>query len=171
MRSRRRMPAASHSQRSRHEDAGQACNGFRDATVATLRRCARAAALQPLAVPCDLHLDLYVRSLHAARVARNAARRGWAEYGAGLDVVDGPMPRARDLLARHLALGERAATVGAGVVDGVEAPLQVEESDLLPRHLDALRLTWREFARVGHSEELCHVSPPPRTARDLRYAT
>jgi|SRR5216683_839743 len=63
------------------------------------------------------------------------------------------------------------ATVRAGVVDGVEAPLQIEESDLLPRHRDALRLTWREFARVGHSEELCHVSSPPRTARDLWYAT
>jgi len=32
------------------------------------------------------------------------------------------MPRAHDLLARHLALRERAATVGAGVVDGV-API------------------------------------------------
>src|SRR5947199_1870205 len=76
---------------------------------------------------CDLHLDLYVRSLHADRVARDAARRGCAQHCAGLDVIDGPMPRARDLLARHLALRERAATVGAGVVDGVEAPLQVEE--------------------------------------------
>src|SRR6266446_617476 len=158
MRSRRRMPAASHSQRSRHEDAGQACNGFRDATVATLRRCARAAALQPLAVPCDLHLDLYVRSLHADRVARNAARRGWAEYGAGLDVVDGPMPRARDLLARHLALGERAATVGAGVVDGVEAPLQVGEGDLLSRRLDTLRLAWSDVSRARDPNELPHVS-------------
>src|SRR5437016_13283845 len=158
MRSRRRMPAASHSQRSRHEDAGQACNGFRDATVATLRRCARAAALPPLAVACDLHLDLYVRSLHADRVARNAARRGWAEYGAGLDVVDGSMPRARDLLARHLALGERATTVGAGVVDGVEAPLQVEESDLLPRHLDALRRAWSEVSGARDLSELRHVN-------------
>src|SRR6266404_696692 len=138
----------------------------RSAGLASARNCdpfwaialhSSLGTIQP--VPCDLHLDLYVRSLHADRVARNAARRGWAEYGAGLDVVDGSMPRARDLLARHLALGEWATAVGAGVVDGVEAPLQVEESDLLPRHLDALRLTWREFARVGHSEELCHVSP------------
>src|SRR5207302_9883564 len=63
----------------------------------------------------DLHLDLYLRSLHADRVARDAARRGCAQHGAGLDAIDGPMPRARDLLARHLALGERAAAVRAGV--------------------------------------------------------
>jgi hypothetical protein len=86
-----------------------------------------------------LHLDLHVRPLHADRVARDALRRGGLQHGAGLDVVDGPMPRARHLLARHLALTERAAAVRAGVVDGVEAPLQVEEGDLLPSNFDALR--------------------------------
>src|SRR5205823_13612205 len=152
----------------------------RSAGLASARNCdpfwaiaspTRLSTVQPGC--CDLHLDLYVRSLHADRVARDAAWRGRPQHGAGLDVVDGPMPRARDLLARYLALRERTATVRAGVVDGVEAPVKVEESDLLPRDLDALRLTWREFARVGHSEseELCHVSSPPRTARDLRYAT
>ena len=45
----------------------------------------------------DLHLDLDVRSLHADRVARYAARRGCAQHYAGLDVIDGPMQRARDL--------------------------------------------------------------------------
>src|SRR6266850_4169858 len=107
---------------------------------------------------CDLHLDLYVRSLHADRVARDAAWRGRPQHGAGLDVVDGPMPRARDLLARHLALGERAATVGAGVVDGVEAPLQVEEGDLLSRRLDTLRLAWSDVSRARDPNELPHVS-------------
>src|SRR6266478_5806474 len=58
----------------------------------------RLGAVQP--VRCDLHLDLYVRSLDAHGVSRNTAW-GWRpEYGAGLDVVDGPMPRALDLLAR-----------------------------------------------------------------------
>src|SRR5206468_4442078 len=109
-------------------------------------------------VCCDLHLDLYIRSLDAHGVSRNAAW-GWRpEHCAGLDVVDGPMPRARDLLARHLALRERAATVGAGVVDGVEAPLQVEESDLLPRHLDALRRAWSEVGGARDLGELRHVN-------------
>jgi hypothetical protein len=44
-----------------------------------------------------LHLDLHVRPLHADRVARDALRRGGLQHGAGLDVVDGPMPRARHL--------------------------------------------------------------------------
>src|SRR3989442_13949146 len=94
-------------------------------------------------VCCDLHLDLYIRSLDAHGVSRNASWGGRTKRFAGLDVVDGPMPRARDLLARHFALRERAATVGAGVVNGVKGPLQVEEGDLLPRHLDALRLAER----------------------------
>src|SRR5438128_11615333 len=73
----------------------------------------------------DLHLDLYVRSLDAHGVSRNAAW-GWRpEHCAGLDVVDGPMPRARDLLARYLALRERTAAVRAGVVNGVAAALDV----------------------------------------------
>src|SRR5438128_3412083 len=105
----------------------------------------------------QLHLDLYVRSPYAHGVARHPARRGWAQHGAGLDVVNRPVPRARDLLARHLALGERAAAVGAGVVDGVEAPRQVEEGDLLPRRLDALRLARSEVGGVRDLDELCHV--------------
>src|SRR5204863_7154536 len=116
----------------------------------------RLGAVQP--VRCDLHLDLYVRSLHADRVARDAAWRGWAQHGAGLDVVDGPMPRARDLLARHLALGERAAAVRAGVVDGVEAALQVEEGDLLPRHLDGPRPARSEVGGARDLDELRHVN-------------
>lgn len=36
-----------------------------------------------------------------------SARRGCAPHCAGLDVVDGPMPRARNLLARHLALRDQ----------------------------------------------------------------
>src|SRR5437899_9405469 len=144
----------------------------RSAGLASARNCDPfwAIALHPSLgtiqpVPCDLHLDLYVRSLHADRIARNAARRGWAEYGAGLDVVDGSMPRARDLLARHLALGERATTVGAGVVDGVEAPLQVEESDLLPRHLDALRLARSEVGGARDLDELRHENLLPTRGR------
>src|SRR5262249_33458148 len=58
-----------------------------------------------------LHFDLHVRPLHADRVARDALWRGGLQHGAGLDVVDGPMPRARHLLAGHLALTERAAAV------------------------------------------------------------
>src|SRR5215471_17532056 len=54
---------------------------------------------QPGQVRCGLHLDLYVRSLHADRVTRDAARRGWAKHYARFDVVDCPMPRARHLLA------------------------------------------------------------------------
>src|SRR5207247_8315797 len=57
---------------------------------------------------CDLHLDLYVRSLDAHGVSRNAAWGGRPEHCAGLDVVDGPMPRTRDLLARHLSLRKGA---------------------------------------------------------------
>src|SRR5207302_5007281 len=91
-------------------------------------------------------------------VSHNAAWGGRPEHGTGLDVVDSPMPRARDLLARHLALGERAAAVRAGVVDGVEGPLQVEESDLRPRHLDALRLARSEVGRARDLDELRHVS-------------
>src|SRR6266403_1453182 len=108
----------------------------RSAGLASTRNCDPfwAIALHPSLgtiqpVPCDLHFDLYVRSLHADRVARNAARRGWAEYGAGLDVVDGSVPRARDLLARYLALTERTAAVRAAVVNGVEAAVHVEEGE------------------------------------------
>src|SRR5439155_11344131 len=104
-----------------------------------------------------LYLDLYVRSPYAHGVTRDPARRRWAQHRAGLDVVDGPVPRARDLLARHLALGERAAAVRAGVVDGVEAPLQVEEGDLLPRRLDALRLARSEVCGARDLDELGHV--------------
>src|SRR5216683_3031237 len=50
------------------------------------------------------------------------------------------------------------ATVRAGVVDGVEAPLQIEDSDLLPRHRDTLRLTWREFGGTRDLDELRHVN-------------
>src|SRR5882724_2757917 len=105
-----------------------------------------------------LHLDLYIRPLHADRIARHPAWGGRTKHGAGLDVVDGPMPRARDLLARHLALREGAATVGAGVVHGVKGPLQVEEGDLLPRHLDALRLAGSEVGRARDLGELRHVN-------------
>src|SRR5207244_4239891 len=97
------------------------------------------------------------RSPYAHGVTRDPARRGWAQHRAGLDVVNRPVPRARDLLARHLALGERAAAVRAGVVDGVEAPLQVEEGDLLPRRLDALRLARSEVGGARNLDELRHV--------------
>src|SRR5438128_5791526 len=119
----------------------------------------------------QLHLDLYVRSPYAHGVARDPARRGWAQHRAGLDVVNRPVPRARDLLARHLALGERAAAVRAGVVDGVEAPLQVEEGDLLPRRLDALRLARSEVGSARDPDELRHMdllatrSPRSRVSR------
>src|SRR5712691_1213961 len=143
----------------------QLAHTVRSAGLASARNCDPfwAIALTPSLgtiqpVPCDLHLDLYVLALHADRVARNAGRRGRPQHGSGLDVVDGPMPRARDLLARHLALRERAATVRAGVVDGVEAPLQVEESDLLPRHLDALRLARNEVGGARDLDELRHVN-------------
>src|SRR5262245_60651040 len=104
-----------------------------------------------------LHLDLHVRPLHADRVARDALWRGGLQHGAGLDVVDGPMPRARHLLAGHLALTERAAAVRASVVDGVEAPLQVEEGDLLPSNFDALRRARGEVGSVRDLSELRHM--------------
>src|SRR5438552_16923359 len=113
-------------------------------------------AVHPFRV--ELDLDLYVGSLDEHGVSRNAAW-GWRhEHCAGLDVVNGPMPRARDLLARHLALRERAATVRAGVVNGVEASLQVEERDLLSRHLDALRLARSEVGGARDLGELRHVN-------------
>ena len=37
-------------------------------------------------VRCGLHLDFYVRSLYADRVARDPAWRGRTKHGAGLDV-------------------------------------------------------------------------------------
>src|SRR5207302_1975994 len=61
-------------------------------------------------VCCDLHLDLYIRSLDAHGVSRNASWGGRTKRFAGLDVVDGPMPRACDLRAGHLALREGAVT-------------------------------------------------------------
>src|SRR5439155_23568988 len=109
-------------------------------------------------VCCGLHLDLYIRSLDAHGVSRNASWGGRTKRFAGLDVVDGPMPRACDFLARHLALREGAATVGAGVVNGVEAPLQVEEGDPLPLHLDALRLAGSEVGRARDLDELRHLN-------------
>src|SRR3989441_3247419 len=114
----------------------------------------RLGAVQP--VRFELDLDLYVGSLDAHGVSRNAAWGRRPEHGAGLDVVDGPMPRARDLPARHLTLRERAATVGAGVVNGVEAALQVEEGELLPRHLDTLGLARSEVAGARDLGELRH---------------
>src|SRR5882724_3648487 len=71
----------------------------------------RLGAVQP--VRFELDLDLYVGSLDAHGVSRNAAW-GWRpEHCAGLDAVDGPVPRARDLLARHLALnGHDLALLG-----------------------------------------------------------
>src|SRR5438128_1319083 len=80
------------------------------------------------------------------------------EHCAGLNVVDGSMPRAGDLLARHLALRERAATVRAGIVNGVEVALDVEEGELLPRHLDALRLARSEVGGARDLDELRHVN-------------
>src|SRR5262245_25187170 len=123
------------------------------------RRCSRDRCDRPSRAVTDarLHLDLHVRPLHADRVARDALRRGGLQHGAGLDVVDGPMPRARHLLARHLALTDRAAAVRAGVVDGVEAPLQVEEGDLLPSNFDALRRARREVGSVRDLDELGHM--------------
>src|SRR5437870_8977220 len=116
----------------------------------------RLGAVQP--VRCDLHLDLYVRSLDAHGVSRNAAW-GWRpEHCAGLDVVDGPVPRARDLLTRHLALRERAPAVRTGVVDGKEGPVETEERDLLPRHLDTLRLARSEIGSARDLGELRHVN-------------
>src|SRR5262249_15875671 len=64
----------------------------------------------------DLHLHLYGRTLHADRIARDAARRRSAQHRTGLDVVDSPMPGARDLPTRHTALAQRTATVRARVV-------------------------------------------------------
>src|SRR5438128_249153 len=73
----------------------------------------RLGAVQP--VRCDLHLDLYVRPLDAHGVSRNAAWGGRPEHCTGLDVVDSPVPRARDLLARR-------ARRGAGMGDGNGEP-------------------------------------------------
>jgi len=124
-------------------------------------------------VCCDLHLDLYIRSLDAHGVSRNASWGGRTKRFAGLDVVDGPMPRACDFLARHLALREGAATVGAGVVNGVKGPLQVEEGDLLPRHLDALRLAGARSAVLATLMNcamnlLRLVGSEPSVARQLK---
>jgi integrase len=112
------------------------------------RSAPAATSLRVEPVRGDLYLDLYVRSLDTHGVGRDPARGGRAEHLTGLDVVHRSVPRARDLLARHLALRERAASVRAGVVDGVETPLQVEESDLLPRHLNALRLARSEVVAL-----------------------
>src|SRR5262249_15618161 len=68
------------------------------------------------------------------------------------------MPRARHLVARHLALRERAAPVSAGVVNGVEGPLQVEESDLLPRDLDTLRRARSDVSGARDLDEFRHVN-------------
>src|SRR5438034_4910686 len=79
------LPQWAHTVRSAGLASARNCDPF--CAIALTKRGGTIRSLR-----CDLHLDLYVRSLHADRVARNAARRGWAEYGAGLDVVDGSMP-------------------------------------------------------------------------------
>src|SRR4029453_2614017 len=89
---------------------------------------------------CALHLDLHDCSLDAHDIAPDPVRCRWPQRGAGPDAVDGPVPRARDRLAQYLALGQRTAAVRARVVDGGEAPLEIEEGELLARHLDTLRL-------------------------------
>src|SRR5438876_3411980 len=113
-----------------------------------------------------LHLNLDIGSLYAHRVRRYAARRRRTQHGAGFDVVDRSVPGARHLLARHLALAQRAAAVRAGVVDRIEAPLEVEEGDLLPGHLDTLRLARSEVGGARDLDELRHGSLLPRSEPD-----
>ena len=73
--------------------------GFGSKLRSLLRHRAHQARGTIRSLRCDLHFDLYLRSLHADRVARDASRRGSGQYGAGLDDVDGTMPGARHLLA------------------------------------------------------------------------
>src|SRR5438034_10240230 len=61
-------------------------------------------------VCCDLHLDLYIRSPDAHGVSRNASWVMLTKRSPALVVIAGPMPRAWDFLARHLALTESLAT-------------------------------------------------------------
>src|SRR5437870_346137 len=68
-------------------------------------RSPRLGAVEP--VCCDLHLDLYIRSLDAHGVSRNASWGGRTKRFAGLDVVDGPMPSARRALRCGAAAGTR----------------------------------------------------------------
>src|SRR5262245_8727026 len=85
------------------------------------------------------------------------------------------MPRTGDLLARHLTLRERASAVRARVVDGVEAPIEIEERDLPARQLDTLRLARCEICGARDLRELRHVyllsgpavdrPPPDRASR------
>src|SRR5438093_5522864 len=145
------LPQRAHTVRSAGLASARNCDPF--CAIALTKRGATIRSLR-----YDLRLDLYVRSLDAHGVSRNAAWGGRPEHCAGLDVVNGPMPRARDLLARYLPLRKGAATVRAGVVNGVEASLQVEERDLLSRHLDALRLARSEVGGARDLGELRHVN-------------
>src|SRR4029450_2918570 len=76
------------------------------------------------------------------------------------------MPGRRSLRREDTPPGSRAprsrtsghtSAVRAGVVDGVEAPLQVEEGDLLPSNFDALRRARGEVGSVRDLGELRHM--------------
>ena len=70
------------------------------------------------------------------------------------------MPRAGDLLPLDLPLRKGSPSVGTGVIEGVETPLQSKEGDFLAIDLDQLPLPGSEVTSGGNFNKPCRSSPP-----------
>src|SRR5438309_11292306 len=82
--------------------------------------------------------------------------RGQAECLAGPDIESGAVPRAPDLRALERPLGERAAIMGADVVDRVVGPIDVEDRDRPSIDLDPLLAARGYLAPDGDFHEFRH---------------
>ena len=64
-------------------------------------------------------------------IVAHAITRWGAQNGSGRHVECGAVPGAGDHLALQLALGQRAAAVGARVVNGMEAAIDIKDREAL----------------------------------------
>src|SRR5437016_5890436 len=82
-----------------------------------------------------LERDVDVVAAQLDAMGRHGLEGGEGERLAGPDVEPRPVTRAPDHRALELAFGQGAPVVGADIVDGVEASVDVEDGDRPPIHL------------------------------------
>ena len=108
----------------------------------------------------DLEFDFDVVALDSDFIADDVSRRRSTPHGSVCDVEDGAVPRAGHFCALKHSLGEGPASVGTGLVNGIERPVDVEERYFLRGGIHELALTRSDYAGCGDLDELAHRVPP-----------
>ena len=84
---------------------------------------------------------------------------GHRQGGAGANVKLRPVSRAGDLVVAEFAVGQRAAVVGADVIDRVPATLDMEQGQHLPVDVHERLARVREITDFDHALKLMHRKP------------